>query len=215
VRFLTVDDGGKEVAFQGHFKLDPSRKPKEIDVTELDGERKGKTTSGLYEIDGDTLRLCHPGLPGGDRPSVLESKEGSTDYLWTLKRSDKEKLKPLNVDKKAAEQPDKNAEARLWTEVGVKVEMVSASAVRRAKKDLGGGLRVLALRPDSPASKAKIQKGDILVGLHIWETLSIDSCLFILDQCREDEVTSLKYSLVRNGRLQSIFMRSPTQAKLK
>jgi len=96
---LVVNQDGKEVAHQAHFKLDPSRKPKEIDVTELDGELKGKTTECLYELDGDTLRLCHQGPqdgPGRNRPKTLKSREGSTDYLWTLKRSDKEKLKRAN-----------------------------------------------------------------------------------------------------------------------
>jgi len=80
------------------------------------------------------------------------------------------------------------SEEKLWTELGMKVERVPASAVRKAEQELGGGLKVLDVRPGSPASDAEISKDDIIVGLHIWETLSIDSCLFILDQCREDEM---------------------------
>ena len=33
-----------------------------------------------------------------------------------------------------------------------------------------GGLLVTAVRPDSPASRDGIRRGDILVGMHIWET---------------------------------------------
>jgi len=99
---LVVNEDGKEVAYQGHFKLNASRKPREIDVTELDGELKGKITACLYEIDGDTLRLCHPEVPGGDRPRTLDSKESSTDYLWTLKRSDKE---AVNAKDKSQRKP--------------------------------------------------------------------------------------------------------------
>ncbi len=105
VRSLVVNGDGKEAAFQSRFKLDASRKPKELDMTDLDGERKGKTTACVYEIDGDTLRLCHAARPGGDRPAALESKEGSTDYLWTLKRADKEKLKPATEKKEAEAKP--------------------------------------------------------------------------------------------------------------
>jgi RNA polymerase sigma factor (sigma-70 family) len=85
VRFVAVNGDGKEVAFHSRFKLEVGRRPKEIDMTPLDGEHK-ETIKGLYELQGDTLRLCHPAQPGGDRPKSLESNEGSTDYLWTLKK---------------------------------------------------------------------------------------------------------------------------------
>ena len=39
-----------------HGKLDPSKKPKAIDITQLSG--KGETIPGIYSIDGDTLKIC-------------------------------------------------------------------------------------------------------------------------------------------------------------
>src|SRR5262249_40068612 len=83
------------------FKLDASRKPKEIDLTNLDGKHKGETTRGLYELDGDVLKFSHGAQPGAERPKALESKEGSDHLLWTLKRTGKAnepaKEKPANV----------------------------------------------------------------------------------------------------------------------
>jgi uncharacterized protein (TIGR03067 family) len=85
---VMVNTGGKEVEFKNVFKLDPSRKPKEIDLTP-DGEGKGKTVAGLYELEGDSLRVCFPGQPDAERPTRLESKEGENYLLLTYTRAAK------------------------------------------------------------------------------------------------------------------------------
>ena len=70
------------------FKLDPAKKPAEIDLTVLDGkEDKGKVSRGIYELKGDTLRWCQPDGPNmKDRPTEFKSLEKSGLYLFTLKR---------------------------------------------------------------------------------------------------------------------------------
>jgi RNA polymerase sigma factor (sigma-70 family) len=85
---VNVNTGGKEVEFPGRFKLGVSRKPKTIDLTALDGESKGGTTLGLYELDGDVLKLCFFTQP--PRPRGLDSKdEVLQKYLLTFKRAAK------------------------------------------------------------------------------------------------------------------------------
>src|ERR1700678_2603875 len=44
---------GKEVD-QGAVKLNPTAKPKELDITGTDGPNKDKTILAIYERDGDT-----------------------------------------------------------------------------------------------------------------------------------------------------------------
>src|SRR6516162_5222640 len=56
---LKMNDQEHEVT----FKLDPAKKPKEIDV-DFDGQA-GK---GIYELDGDTLKIAHGDL-GEARPT--------------------------------------------------------------------------------------------------------------------------------------------------
>src|SRR5437016_4035620 len=48
----TVD--GQEQSREMTFKLDPSKKPKAIDV-----DMDGKPGKGIYSLDGDTLKICH------------------------------------------------------------------------------------------------------------------------------------------------------------
>jgi uncharacterized protein (TIGR03067 family) len=85
---VMVNSGGKEVEFRYRCKLDPSRKPKEIDLTP-EGEPRGRTGPGIYELEGDTLRVCFPAQPGQDRPPRLESKQGEGYLLLTYNRAAK------------------------------------------------------------------------------------------------------------------------------
>jgi len=66
------------------FTLDPTKNPKWIDVTYTDGERKGESSQGIYELKDDTLKICMS--RGTMRPSEFESKPESQRHLMVLKR---------------------------------------------------------------------------------------------------------------------------------
>lgn len=70
----------------GTIKIDPSQKPKKIDVTLLDGPKKGKTGLGIYRLDGDTLTMCLS-VPGKDRPSDFPDKPGPGQITTVWKRA--------------------------------------------------------------------------------------------------------------------------------
>jgi uncharacterized protein (TIGR03067 family) len=65
------------------YKLDPAAKPKAIDFVPASGTEKGKTYLGIYELDGDSLKICYRG-PGEERPTVFATKDGA--MLYVLKR---------------------------------------------------------------------------------------------------------------------------------
>jgi uncharacterized protein (TIGR03067 family) len=70
---------------QGTAKLNPSAKPKALDITGTDGPNKDKTFKAIYELDGDTLRICYD-LSGKGRPTEFATKEGTHLFLVTYKR---------------------------------------------------------------------------------------------------------------------------------
>jgi uncharacterized protein (TIGR03067 family) len=77
----------KKVIGKGAFKLDASRKPKTIDATTTAGGRS-LTLLGVYELDGDSLKLCFA-PPGKPRPSDFTSKKGSEHRLSVWEREKK------------------------------------------------------------------------------------------------------------------------------
>jgi uncharacterized protein (TIGR03067 family) len=74
-----------KVVDQGTVKVNPSAKPKELDITGTDGPNKGKTFLAIYERDGDTLRVCYD-LSGKSRPTEFKTREGTQLFLVTYKR---------------------------------------------------------------------------------------------------------------------------------
>ena len=76
---------GDEVIQVGRQKLDPSRSPKAIDVTVTEGLSKGAIMLGIYEISGDTLKVCFD-PEGKKRPNEFKSAAGSQTFVNVHKR---------------------------------------------------------------------------------------------------------------------------------
>jgi uncharacterized protein (TIGR03067 family) len=83
-------DGGKyevmaENVDKGTYTMDAAAKPKTIDITGTEGPNVGKKIPAIYELNGDTLRICY-GLGGSSRPSEFKSLSGTQTFLVTYKR---------------------------------------------------------------------------------------------------------------------------------
>ena len=64
------------------YKLEATKKPRWIDLTEGD-----LTTLGIYELEGDNLKVCLPEGRKGERSTAFESRPDSVnDILIILKR---------------------------------------------------------------------------------------------------------------------------------
>jgi uncharacterized protein (TIGR03067 family) len=70
----------RKVAGKGTIKLDATKKPRAIDATPDGAAAKGRPILGIYEFDGEKLKLCFA-PPGMDRPTEFRSKEGSGHTL--------------------------------------------------------------------------------------------------------------------------------------
>jgi uncharacterized protein (TIGR03067 family) len=78
---FTITRDGEALA-KGKFKLDPTKKPKAIDIS-LD--TSDMSVKGIYELEGDTFKLCYA-APGEDRPKEFVSKADSGITLAVWKR---------------------------------------------------------------------------------------------------------------------------------
>jgi internalin A len=86
------------------YKLDPTQKPKTVDIVMVDGPDKGKTLQGIYEINGDEFKICLAIL---DKPRPKEFAAKPETILETWKR---EKA-PIAAKPTPPPFPDKNLEA--------------------------------------------------------------------------------------------------------
>jgi len=69
----------------GTYKLDASKKLKELTIEADDG----KKLFGIYKLDGDKLTICAVTESEEDRPTEFSTKEGSKARLVVLKREKK------------------------------------------------------------------------------------------------------------------------------
>jgi uncharacterized protein (TIGR03067 family) len=88
------------------IKVDASKSPKEIDLTFIDGDQKGKTVKGIYKLSGDDLTICRGLTEMEARPTDFAAPVDSGLLLVTWKRSKtvvSEKTKAINEELKRFE----------------------------------------------------------------------------------------------------------------
>lgn len=76
---ITVKRSRDNKSEEASFVIDPTKKPKTIDIKTPGGE----TLEGVYELTKDDLKIC---FNRGGRPQELSAKAGTTNVLVTLKR---------------------------------------------------------------------------------------------------------------------------------
>jgi serine protease Do len=75
-----------------------------------------------------------------------------------------------------------------WTSLGLRLQPVPTSQFRQLSSRYRGGLKVVAVREGSPADRQGIRSGDVLVGMHIWETITMENMSYILRHANAGQV---------------------------
>jgi uncharacterized protein (TIGR03067 family) len=81
----TVSLADKETV-KGTQKLDSTKEPKTIDITDTNGPNKGKTSLGIYELKGDEFRVVFA-PPGKPRPNKFATAADSGQWMHVWKRA--------------------------------------------------------------------------------------------------------------------------------
>ena len=85
----------------------------------------------------------------------------------------------------------------VWRRLGLRLQPLTPEAVTRNNPQLHGGMMIADVRPDSSASQAGLQRGDILIGLHKWETLTSDSVQWVLSNPDLATFNPLRFYILR------------------
>jgi len=150
---------------------------------------------------GDTITKV------GDRPVeraldvelALLGRKAEEDVAIEIKRDGQVVSEKLAVARVIRSQLKPALADRIWSILGLRLAPMDETAF----KDLGtryrGGLSVVAVRPEGAAAQQGIKRGDVLVGMHVWETISLENIAYILD--REDlaKFDPLTFYIVRGS----------------
>jgi serine protease Do len=90
-----------------------------------------------------------------------------------------------------------DSSTRVWEALGLRLSEEPRSTFERRNTRYRGGMRVDEVRANSPASREGIQSGDILVGMHRWETASEQDIQYIVSQPNFAEMGKLKFFVLR------------------
>lgn len=84
---------------------------------------------------------------------------------------------------------------REWHILGMKLSPVGPGQISGNKYH--GGLMVMDVRQNGPASVEGIKKGDILIGLHLWETVSHENVEYVITHPELTTFSPLKFWILR------------------
>jgi serine protease Do len=87
---------------------------------------------------------------------------------------------------------------KIWNVLGLRLEAVPTSKFEQFHTQYHGGLLVSAVKSNSPASQQGIRAGDVLVGMHVWETISLENVEYILDRTDIATLDPVKFYILRD-----------------
>ncbi len=86
-----------------------------------------------------------------------------------------------------------------WDVLGLKLASIAGSQFKQYQSRYHGGLSITEVRSDSPAAKQGLRRGDVLVGMHIWETVNMENVNYILTRSDLSEIDPMKFYILRGS----------------
>lgn len=128
--------------------------------------------------------------------SLLGRQEGEEVELSVFRH---DKLMKLSMVVALAKASELTTEQRVWSEIGLRLRPVSAREFEQMGTRYRGGMLVTSVRADSQAARQGIRRGDVLVGMHKWETVTMDNVAYILNYPTLTKINPVDFYVVRNS----------------
>jgi serine protease Do len=92
------------------------------------------------------------------------------------------------------------SQRQAWEVLGLKLAPIPPGEFDASLTRYRGGLTVTDVRPGSPADDKGIRRGDVLVGMHVWETVSLEDVQYIISQTQLQAGDPIKFYILRDNR---------------
>jgi len=129
--------------------------------------------------------------------ALLERKPGETVEVSIQRDGESRQLSLTLAAAPAAAKP---VPTPAWEMLGVELKPIPDEAFRRQYQTrYRGGLAVTSLRAGGPAAEQGIRTGDVLVGMHVWETVSLENVAYILKRPDLPRFNPVKFFILRGN----------------
>ncbi len=130
--------------------------------------------------------------------SLLQRKSGETLEVTVRRDSQELALQLTLASPPETSRPQTTQLA--WELLGLELRPIPQQEFReRFQTRYRGGLLVINVRPDSAAAQQGIRPGDVLVGMHIWETVTLENVAYILRRPDLATFSPVKFFVLRNN----------------
>jgi serine protease Do len=166
------------------------------------GLRPGDIVEKIGEfaiIDAVDVERAFLGRSAGEPVSITVRRGEKTEQLSLALVAQQSGKSALNTQIVSRANNDDPVTDRVWSTLGLRMATLPSSQKHLVGPRYRGGMKVLDVRSESPAARNGIRKGDILVGLSRWETLSEENITWILDQSTPQPADGLKFYLIRDS----------------
>ena len=130
--------------------------------------------------------------------ALLGAKSGESVQFAVLRGRE-----PVEVSLAVATAPARQASEgsttadKVWDELGVKLAAVPSEKIKEYTKRFRAGMRVTSARSSGALARQGVRQGDILVGMHTWETASIDDVAYIVTRGDFGDSDSVQFLVLR------------------
>ena len=183
----------------------------------------GMAFRGVRDSEGSYLEVASASLHGqqpsadiasGDRLLAVDSQPIRSRLDLELRLLNRQQGEALNLEIErggqklartlslmgsplAAASSKVNLDDLAWERLGIRVTELRAEEISTASGSYKGGLKVVAVRGNSPAAQRQIQVGDVLVGMMNWQTPTIDHLQYVLQSPEFKQSPKVKFYLMR------------------
>lgn len=198
-QFTTIAMGA---VYEGTIEVDDSARPRTFDLHFTSGPEAGNTSLGIYELKGDTWKICLT-LFGSKRPTKFATSAGSGLALETLRREGSGQGSKAGSKKFAGDEP-KQAVAEVDIPDAVTVDFGPDQAI----PELAGEWHMVSCVRDGYALDERMVKTAKRVAEGNETTTTFGAKVFMKAKFRVDRTTEPK-------QIDYLLMRGPSKGQLQ
>lgn len=134
----------------------------------------------------------------GNQATTIEVRRGGEHLVLDLSLSKPSGYQLASSTRRETPRPSASrGDTRAWDLLGVALEPEPLETFTGSKYQ--GGLRVVDVRAESPAAREGIQPGDILVGMHRWQTASLQDVDYIINRSNVSRLGGVRFYIMRGS----------------